>query len=178
MNTKTKLLISGFIALSLVLNIVALNKQGVQQNVERTVGAVSGPDFFGPYWGVNGVQQYSYSGEFNNASTTLCSFRAPAATTTIELLSVNVTTATSTAIFIEMGKSAGSAATTTLLASKYNFAASEKGTIVASSTSATTAGYFVLGPSNYLNVKFAHAGAFTDTTNSLRGTCKAVLTAN
>ena len=153
----------------------------VQPTIE-TMGAVSGPRLDFPSWTVNGVETYFYSSGLNKASTTLCSFKSPNATSTLEFASMSLTTGTTTTIQLEIGKSYYLDATTTSLGT-VTLAASQKATIIASTTQ-TSSGVgngiladpvTVFSPSSYLNFKY---GGAQGTTNVLVGTCKAEFIVN
>jgi len=131
---------------------------------------------------MGGVVEYSYSSALSNASSTLCQFTSPAATTTLEFASVTVTTASSTAAIIQIAKSKYQSATTTLIASTYTVAANAKATIVASSTGFITGvtNTWVIGPSQYIVVK-AGGTSFKPTKsgiNTYAGYCKLKLLVN
>lgn len=143
---------------------------------KQALGAVSGPDNYFPYWAVNGVRKHYFSSGFNNASTTLCSFKTPAATTTLEFASLKIRTATSTAIVVDIGKGSIYNATTTLFGTTYTVVAGEQDTIIAS-TSPAAGAKTVIAPSQWVNFKFG-SSAITPTVNSLAGSCKAVLVEN
>lgn len=140
------------------------------------LGAISGPEVSSDYFCVNGVCRYYFSSKFNNASTTLCSFKLPSATSTLVSASLQVTTATATAIVVDLGEGAIYDATTTKIGTTYTVAATAQDTIIASSSPAAGA-TTLLSPSNYLNYKFG-SSAITPTTNSLAGTCKATVEVN
>ena len=148
---------------------------------ETKLGAVSGPELYSPFWSVNGVRTWFYSAKFNTASTTLCSFRLPSATTTLVRAMAQITTATGTAIQVEFGKAVQYDATTTSLG-LFPVAADAKATLVASSTSgsfvaASQIGLnptFVIEPNRYFNFKFnVDNRIISPATHALRGTCVA-----
>lgn len=61
--------------------------------IQQILGAISGPDYPGPYFGINGLQEHVVSGDFKDATTTIVSFTNPntSATGTIEFLSLRQT---------------------------------------------------------------------------------------
>ena len=85
---------------------------------EATLGAVVGPDQFLPYWNYNGLHLTREEVRWNEASTTICSFLSPAATSTLVRATIQMTEATSTDVQISWGRGTGSEdfATTTLFA--------------------------------------------------------------
>ena len=91
------------------------------------VGAFPGPDILADRISLNGVGLLPHSSPLNQASTTLCSVR-PRATSTLLLSRLNINTATTVAIAVEIGKSTLPDATTTRLAYRL-FTASEKGVL-------------------------------------------------
>jgi len=145
-------------------------------------GASPGPESTSPYNIFNGVEHRYFSQNFSNASTTLCSFRTPAATSTLIFGSAQITTGTSTATVWEFGKSTLMDATTTILGYA-ELASLVKATLLASSTQGSLATkdnsdpVFVFAPNNYFNVKFG-GGSGLLTANSLKGTCKAEFIVN
>ena len=145
------------------------------------MGAVSGPDIYSSYLSVNGVSKWYYSSALNNASTTLCSFKTPAATTTLEYGSFLMTNGTSTVLYIDMGKhltSPSATSTGLMLADTYTTGSEEKQFFMASSTDSTRSTSLVFGPGQYLNVRFTAAAAISATTNDMLGRCKAVFVEN
>lgn len=171
MNTKNVLIGLGVIVL-LVLGVTFPRGNSV---VQQIVGATAGPDDTNPYHSLNGVEQWNYSTKFNKASTTLCSFKSPAATSTLTFASLNISTATTTVTVYDIAKSVSPAATTTKLANTITLGSLAKATIVASSTSADVESNFVFGPNTYLNFKF---GGTQGDTNVLVGDCKAIFIKN
>ena len=102
------------------------------------------------------------------ASTTLCSFKSPAATTTLAFASVQIRTATTTATVVNFGKSVFFDATTTLIGVPFALGSFEQGTV-------TNASSTVFSPNDYLNVKF---GGTRGSVNALVGSCKAEFIVN
>jgi hypothetical protein len=96
--------------------------------------------------------------------------------------SLTLTTGTTTTIQVEIGKSILVAATTTSFGT-VTLAASQKATIIASTTQASSGSGngviadppTVFSPSHYLNFKY---GGAIGTTNVLIGTCKAIFIKN
>ena len=135
-------------------------------------GALPGPDIPFPYISVGNVEQRYASISFNTASTTICSVKSPVSTSTLVFGSVQVTTASTTALLFEIGKSTVIDATTTSLGT-HALGASAKMTMLASTTP-NTAGIdksWVFSPSTYFNVKYGK-GIGTVVNNGLAGTCK------
>ena len=123
------------------------------------LGAVSGPDFYGPYWNMNGIITYYHRKDFNRdtfgvlGTTTPCVFLSPTSTSTLSRASVNIVLSTTTpAVKWTLATSTTAYATTTAL---YQFTA-VAGKLhswewVASSTSPTgSLGFGTTPPSTYL----------------------------
>ena len=115
--------------------------------VSQVVGAVSGPDTYFPYVANNDVQRYSERKGYNAATTTICAFKSPSATSTLRFASAQFTTATSVASTVTIAKATTAFATTTALAIA-NIGAGAQATIVATSTADT----WVIAPSNFVVV--------------------------
>lgn len=144
MNTKTKLLISGFIALSLVLSIVALEKKGGSDviEVERPiqVGSLTGPNVGTDYLCVNGSCTYYYNVAMNNSSTTMCQIVTPDFPTVLVPFSLmaQLTNSSSTASYLTIATStANSEATTTLIAATKIGASQFRGHVIATTSSSS-----------------------------------------
>ena len=89
----------------------ALGARGLQglpgKNAEPQLGAITGPDFFFPYLGVNGVEQFYYSQGWNTGTSTVCSFLSPNATSTLQLATIQMNSATATDIQLNWGRGTG-----------------------------------------------------------------------
>ena len=137
---------------------------------DSVVGAVSSPDIMAPYFSYGGVRHWGYSMPFTDATSTICRFQSPAATSSLEFVSIDITTATSTASFIEVGQSANQNATTTRIQA-ISVPTTELLDYVGTTTDKVV-GTWIFGPNRYLNVKVGgfiiHAGD-----GLLEGTCKA-----
>lgn len=146
-------------------------------------GAVSGPSVDFPSWTVNGVETFYYTAGLNKASTTLCSFKSPTATSTLDFASIKITTGTTTSGVIEIGKSNTVAydATTTSLGKTVAGAITQL-TLLASTTPEALGGVSatdsanVFAPNTWLVFKYGVAE--TGTTNVFVGSCKAIFIEN
>ena len=177
------------VSLGISVAVVALglslftSEPSIVERVVERIGSVSGPDIFSPFLSVNEVRDYYYSGTFANATSTLCTFALPPATTTLITYDGLITTATTVAVDLHLDNSAGSGNATQLTATSStnlitaNVAASVLGEL---SYRATTTGMNtknVFGPNRYLvlGVKrpdsIADAGVSTDVIGD--GFCKA-----
>src|SRR3990167_5286263 len=74
----------------------------IAERVSERIGAFSGPEISSPYLAINEVRDYYYSGTFANATSTLCSFRLPPATTTLITWDGQITTATTVAVDLHL----------------------------------------------------------------------------
>lgn len=120
--------ITGFLGVlagaALMLSITFITSQPAPQP-----GAVSGPEINSPYLSVNGMATfYSSPLALRTATTTPCAILSPAATTTLESFTLNVTTGTSTAGLITIATSTTAYATTSLVTSK-TIASGAQGTV-------------------------------------------------
>src|SRR3990167_5206889 len=112
METKT-IVVSVLASVLVVLGVVAFTPAKVI-NQESQLGAVASPDIMSPYFSFGGVRQWAaHTDTLNTASTTICAMQSPAATSTLRLGSVRLTTGSTTAVVLEMAKSATYAASTT-----------------------------------------------------------------
>lgn len=169
---KTSIWFVGILAaLGLITGLFALNQTPATTVVDNSqpAGSVSSPDIQGPYYSVNGLVVFkSRIAMTKNASTT-CSFRSPAATSTLSLLTSNVASSSSSATIWEFGTATNSFSTTTLIGTTYSLAAGAKAAWVASTT--VTGGSLILAPNTAVNLKVgAPAPGFP------QGTCDAVFT--
>ena len=138
-------------------------------------------------YNVSGVTVYPNSASFTTGTTTPCIIASPSATSTLTFASVQVTTATGTDVLIDIAKAgAGDSrdhATTTLLASTFEWDANAKGDAsngnanITASSSPLAGNSYVFAPNTNLVVKMASKNLEADgtakTTFSLSGTCKA-----
>lgn len=124
--------------------------------------------------------------KMNTASTTVCSYKVPNATSTVITATGSFTTGSTSALYWEWGKSGVSDATTTSLG-KAPLAGGVQATILAS----TTAGDFtggnlphdppqVVAPNNFVNLKYGGAlcGTGGTTCNTIAGYCDYAVTQN
>lgn len=144
---------------------------------EYPVGAISGPDISSSYLSVNGVRAFYASHGMTKATTTICSFQSPNATSTLRtavgngITGANFSVSSTTASRITFAKATTAFATTTIIGSGAEVAANVKAYILASSTAAQQiAGDNIFAPSEWLVVGMqGGTGTFSPT-----GTCTAV----
>lgn len=139
-----------------------------------SVGALTNPDLTSPYLSVGGVRVWHERKQFLNATNTVCTYRSPAASTTIERWTAIANVSTSSATIIEFGTSTSPSATTSPISSKtvgaglkWNHIATSsagQGSTVAAATA--TADIVVVPPNTYLNVNVgANYGSADQTGN-------------
>lgn len=171
---KNYVIYAGIVVMSVALSSVFIKP--VQNVVNSTLGAVSGPDSSFPCESHNGLTTCTNRQEFNNASSTLVSFKSPSATSTLTFAAGTITTATSTATLFEWGRSPLLDATSTSLGN-FKLAADIKATVLASTTPYTsglgqTVDYnYVIPPNTFVNLKYGNSlcGATGVTCNSIEG---------
>ncbi len=175
MNTKTKFLVSGFVALSLVLSIVALNRTPepqivIKEIVDSELGALSGPNIQSPYLCVNGVCRYFARVAVANPLTmkedqtgsgigtsTICSIKSPIATSTLITGSLALTTGATTTSHIDFAQAANPYASTTQIGTGSSFVANDEVNLIAS-TSPATGETTIFPPEQYFNIKVSGIG--------------------
>ena len=177
MNTKTKILISGFIALSLVLSIVALNKNSTTiQTSDKIVqvGSLPGPNIQSNYFCINGICRYYYNMRMKNATTSPCQIVTPAFPTVLvpNSLHAKLIVASSTASYLTIATStANSTATTTLIANGVWGANSVDEAVIATTTTSSMPSW-QFGTSTTIN--FGRSGGLGwGATTDIQGYCQA-----
>jgi hypothetical protein len=108
-----------------VTQVVQAPVQQVPQ--QQVYGSVTGPDFYGPYQGVNNSRLWTVRQPMNSATTTICAMKAPSATSTLQYAGWQITTGTSTAATIDIGSSTTAYATTTVKRSQTIVASGAQG---------------------------------------------------
>jgi len=144
------------------------------QSNSPQVGAAPGPDRTYPCESRNGVMECTYSAVMTQNASTTCSFKSPAATSTLTWASAQFSLSSSTATIVEIGKGTLQA-TTTLIGTKYNILASARASILAS-TSPAAGDATIFAPSTWLNVKVGGGITTGDSAGTgfvPVGTCKA-----
>jgi hypothetical protein len=140
----------------------------VERVVEKTVGAVAGPESTNPYVSINGLQTWSTGKRLNTATSTACAIKSPAATSTIEFTSLQINTASSTATTWRVSTSTDGFATTTSL-NYFALASGAQGSYVLMSTSSNA--YLIAKPNTYL--VWSVEGTVISGTANFQGTCTA-----
>lgn len=105
-------------AIYTTLTAIVLLVGGLIVSLEKTppaefaLGALAGPDIPSPYLKWGGVAFWPYQKSVATATTTLCTFTSPAATSTLSHASITLTTASTTAeVAVDVTKGAASGAT-------------------------------------------------------------------
>ena len=139
------------------------------------LGALSSPDIPYPYFSFGGVREWANKGTLNQASTTLCSILSPVSTSTLVSANIKITTGTTSAIALEIGKGTLTATTTRLAYQVLGSNAQVTLTAVTATTTGasgvvfTTEPDYVFAPSTYINFKY---GGTLGSLNTLVGTCQ------
>lgn len=130
------------------------------------LGAAS-PEF-GPYITIGGVRHNGARiSTLNQASTTVCSIQSPSATSTLVFGSFNLRTGTTTALFVDLGRSNFFDSTTTVI----NSTVVPSGALVTINATSTQSGTLIFAPNQFFNVKYG--GSALGSLNVLVGDCMA-----
>ncbi len=142
---KTALSVATLIAVLAILGLILFNKPGV------VVGATPGSDFQSPIT-IGGLPVYAARIPMRTATTTVCAFKSPSATSTLVYAAANFSVSSSTATTWTWGRAANAFATTTVLSSDMIIAGAAKGVIYASTTPANNLNdsKTVFGPGTFL----------------------------
>lgn len=116
-------------------------------------GSATSPDISSPYLAVNGLQTWSANVQMVQGASTTCQFQTPPATTTLTVFNYRFGFASTSAVVVDMGKSTGPNATTTLYGTTYGIGAGNQATVEASSTTGSAGDAMILAPSTWLAVK-------------------------
>lgn len=163
----------GILALLVALGVGAyvLTPGDVDQGGPK--GAVSSPDIPSPYFSFGDVKFWATKANMGTASTTVCAIANPvggnAATSSIESITFQIDTGTTTAAAITIATSTSPYATSTSdeLIADYAVASGAKATVVWNPSGANNS---LIGPGQYIIVKTAGAGLGGYTYG---GTCQA-----
>jgi hypothetical protein len=129
--------------------ITMLPHKGDVAGAPTTYGAVTGPDSYFPCESHNGVTTCFARQALRQATSTVCAIKSPAATSTMPIGGVRVTTASSTATIWDLARASTPFATTTAIGTAYNVAGSAMADIQAS-TSPSAGAATVFPPNTYL----------------------------
>lgn len=148
--------------------VVAFKDQNVNVNVpEFNAGAVSGPDVNGPYLSVNGVTSFYDKATMKQATSTLCSFKSPNATSSLFSFSADFTTTHGGITAYALGNDPTAFSTTTIITAptQMTYGANVQGTAFASSSNN------IIPPNTYVNLKLSTTTAGVGSGYSPVGTC-------
>ncbi len=174
---KNKVLIGTIAVLALILSSYSVMRPSTETVVRETVkelGAFPGPEIMSNYLVLNGTEHRYFHSGLNQASTTVCSFLTPVATSSLMFGAMDISTGTTTDTYWEVGKGSEMDATTTplgrtlLTATRMTFFASTSPT-----GSVNLDDDAIFAPSTYLNFKYSPVDADAGITNTLVGTCDA-----
>ena len=119
-----KLTITGIVAVAIVLGFVFLGGektpntqvQGGNKKIDAELAGVS-PDIPSPYFSYGSSKHWAQrSDSLVSATTTVCAIQSPAATSTLEFASLNLSTGSTTGMQVTIAKASTPYATTTVLA--------------------------------------------------------------
>lgn len=154
------LLVAALVGLSF-LYITKPVEKVTERIIEKQVsaGSVTGPEVFSDYFSIGGVVKYFYRVPMTVASTSLCSIKSPAATSTIAYINWIVNKGTTTAAYITIATSTGAYATSSSdeLVADTSLASGEQGYVDWRSVGGGVQDN-IISPSNYVLVKTAGAG--------------------
>lgn len=132
-------------------------------------GAAAGPDSTGSdSYSWNGVRLYPFNTKVRVATTTLCTYKSPNATTTLRYFAVNLTTSSSSASTLYLAKGTTQGATTTNFETAA-IASNAEATVIASTTGRTN-GLPIISPNTWLTAGI-NFGAAVGVGTAPIGTC-------
>ena len=159
MNLKDSLLGGAVVIalMALVFVYVQIQQSKVSKtDTPQTYGSASSPSVVGGCMDIDGITLCYKRQALLTATSTPCSIKSPAATSTLVRAAMKVASTSASATYIEFGKSTTPYATTTSLGIA-TLGANAQGTAVASSSTAWAGvdGPIVFSPNTYLVVKTA-----------------------
>lgn len=165
------------IVLSICLSMIAIISvnslrtvpQVISQDGKISYGGTS-PEVSSPYFSINGITQWYWSGAPKTSTTTVCAIQSPTSTSTLVTGSIRLTVSSTTASTVTLAKASTAYATTTSLGSA-SVSANAQATVVSLKTAAGGDGLSeTFGPSQWFVVGMAGGiGNFSPT-----GRCTAV----
>lgn len=175
MNTQ-KVLIALAVVVVLGLGVTFPRGNTVVERITQ-LGAVSSPELNSPFWSVNGVTSFYSRAKMRQATSTLCSFKSPTATSTLDHLTAIFSTTAGYATQYAWGNDPTAFSTTTIIVAPYAFASGARGEIVASTTKITAfTQNGVVPPNTFINLKLSTSTAGASATYAPVGTCEAIFT--
>lgn len=175
MNKLSNIILTICIAgvISFVVAFIARPTNTIVKEVEKRVGALSGPDLPYDYFSFGGVRRYAYKGNLITGTTTVCSIQSPVATSTLESAAIRFDISSTTASYVYIGKGANTNATTTILG-QAPLTANQKGTIIATTTPLDALDEDkIFAPNQFLNFGMKPTEANSIGTFSPTGVCQA-----
>jgi hypothetical protein len=166
MNTQ-KVLIGLAVVVVLGLGMTFPRGNTVVERITQ-LGAVASPDVNGPYLSVNGVASFYDRATMKQATSTLCSFRSPAATSSLFSFSADFTFLPTYATVYALGNDPTAFSTTTIITApgSMSYAANVQATSFASSSNV------IIPPSTFVNLKLSTTTAGASATFAPVGTCQ------
>lgn len=180
MNTFTKVgAVAGILALVVsaivffkaptTTTTVVTNPDGSQS---VAYGAVSSPDIQGNEFSVGTQTHWEYHFKATANASTTCSVKSPAATSTLDRMSLKMASSSSNGLTIELGKATDGFSTTTLIGTTFVPGTAIPFEYQASTTNTTTGNRQVITPNTFLNLKIG--GGAVD--GAIVGTCNYTFT--
>lgn len=176
---KDKLTVAG-VLLALVLGVIGLFTGDVtnpiieRKETVKEVGAIPGDRLYTESFGVNGVVTSYRAVNFLNATNTVCSLKAPDATSTLAYASASFTTSSTTASQVVLTKASTAFATTTAISGVEQLVLNAQGTVYASTTlNGANAASITFAPNTFLNVSMVTTDNTKNGTMSPTGGCVA-----
>jgi hypothetical protein len=152
----------------LSLGAFVVGRQEAKVVKETVVGSVTNPDLSSPYFSFGGVRRWAANVPLTQNASTTCNIQSPAATSTLVAAAVRFSLASTSAEIVEIGRSTGGYATSTLIGSAYRIDAGAQASIIAS-TSPAAGDALLFSPNTYFVVKMGGS-----TGNVPTGACHAV----
>jgi len=172
MNTQ-KLLIGLGVVIILVLGMTFPRGNTVIERITQLGGGAAGPESTDDYYCNIGVCTHFRRVAMRQATSTLCSFKTPSASSTLAHLSARFGTTASYATAYAFGNDTTAFSTTTILVAPYSAPANAQLSIVASSSIAAMVDG-VLPPNTFVNLKLSTSTAGASATFAPVGVCEAM----
>ena len=171
MTLKDSAIIGGIVVMAIASLIGAFHSVTVNlpQQQSQQYGSVSGPDSYFDYYNENGVVKYNRVMKPIAATTTPCTFKSPNATTSLEVFTLNVTTATSPAATFVLATSTVTNATTSLISNVGTLSASAQGFFIWHAGTNNS----IVAPNTYVSLGAQNGGAATALGYTFGGLCTA-----
>jgi len=146
--------------------------------VQQIVGANPGPESSSPYNSFNGISYWYNRTAIRTATSTLCSIKSPAATSTLVSADAFFTSGAAYDTTYSMGWDSTAYSTTTALGTTgFTVGANAKSVVLVATTTTAiggTAQSGVIPPSSFINLKLSTSTAGASATYAPAGFCSAV----